>query len=119
MGGVAQYWNQRFGSDPEPPVAWVVSFCVNGDCSTQIANQTILGPAFFNPAILDPLGLERENGNVRRYQSDMLIHEYMHILNKANDEELAEKWGLGNKGYDTTDPSNAISDFIANDCRNK
>jgi RHS repeat-associated protein len=69
----------------------------------------ILGESFLN------------SGDNPGHQDIVLIHEYMHILNEANDIALAHKWkdegALGLDNIDTIESaSNSLTTFIFLDC---
>ena len=107
------YWTRVVNSEGgKPPVAVAVAF--NGQA--QPYNSIILGPGYFKPKgfVFNLVGK-----NVTKYQNITLIHEYMHILNNLSDADLAEKWGLGEKGYDVSEEgvSDSISQFLSQDCQ--
>jgi hypothetical protein len=78
-------------------------------------NTIILGREFSSPSA-NNLKFLYYGSNLASYQQGTLVHEYMHILNNANDTDLARKWDLKGKGYEGH-PSNMISEFLIADCQ--
>jgi RHS repeat-associated protein len=73
-----------------------------------------LSAHFLNPPQIE---LEHYNQTPQEYQDSSLVHEFIaHIWMNEDDASVAKDWHLADKGY-TGAPSNAISDFIANDCK--
>jgi RHS repeat-associated protein len=113
-----EFWERR--KAPLPAATTVFYNFWNGNLDAQVYKSIILGPAFFDPGKYDSYGFGLAKDELRKYQAYILVHEYMHILNNADDELLAKRWGLGDKGYDVSDrisASNSITRFLANDCK--
>ncbi|MFY9570297.1 MAG: hypothetical protein WAV20_02700 [Blastocatellia bacterium] len=112
---VIQYWGRHTLSADSVAQTVYYNRYEDGAIDAQTYNTIILGPAYFNEkneAEKDWSFRALYNGNLYRYQRDVLVHEFMHLNNNLDDAGLAKKWGL-----DTTlGASQAISQFLANDC---
>ena len=102
----------------EASVAQTVAFL---NLSPQNFNTILLGNQFFNgPARPGESAIWSAlpgRGRLAAFQSLVLIHEYMHLLNNMNDQQLVDKW-TSERGRlpDAADPSIRLSLFIAQDC---
>jgi hypothetical protein len=92
-------------------VAMTVKFT---NTSPQDHNSIILTEKFYNPGPSELLLFG--NGDLAQFQRNTLVHEFMHILNNMGDADLANQWKLDEKGYNGRTPSDAIAEFLADDC---
>ncbi|MBK7597700.1 MAG: hypothetical protein IPJ07_03880 [Acidobacteria bacterium] len=81
-----QYWNQT-----SEPYAVAKSIAIKGpgiDKTIPLGSQYYSWPAYwiFNAT------LDAGYSSHQEFQNVTLIHEYMHILNNMNHEQLVEKW---------------------------
>jgi hypothetical protein len=85
----------------------------------QTFNTIILGNWFFNgPPTNNAIwrSLPQQN-RLDAWQNLVLVHEYMHILNNADDKALADKWtSEGGHLPSAANPSISLSLFLAQDC---
>ncbi|HEY6328902.1 MAG TPA: hypothetical protein VI756_06160 [Blastocatellia bacterium] len=119
------YWNDKAAKSFSPPAATTISFNDwHGWIDAQSYNSIILGPAFSNPAVYDGKTCDYIKANVvgdiaTVYDNTLLVHEYLHILNNADDVQLAKILRLDAVGYDIHNQmfaSSAISRYLINDC---
>jgi hypothetical protein len=119
FNGMFKFMSKRYGGK-------LLSYTVivnnwNGWTDAQTYHSIILGPAFLNPAQLDPDGLAAAGGNVGRFQQATLMHEFMHLVNDMDDQRLASQFGLQAKGYDVSSSSaasNSLQRFFEGGCKN-
>ena len=113
-----QFWEN--GEKKSTAVARAVGY--GGKDSKPGAYLTIiLGPLFFNNTASNPyLNDNKEKitySSFADFQRDALFHEYWHVYTNLNDPDFADEYQLAWKGYDVSNPSLAIQNFIKHDCQ--